>query len=80
PNAERHLKPAAEMARLFAHHPAALARSIEIAEACTFSLAELTYEYPDEPVPPGLTAQEHLAERVWYRAQWRYPDGIPEQI
>ena len=50
-NAERHLKPPQEMARLFAGHEDALARTIEIADACTFSLDELKYEYPDEPVP-----------------------------
>ncbi len=45
------------MARLFADHPEALARTIEIAQACDFSLDELKYEYPDEPVPPGFTAR-----------------------
>ena len=79
-NAERHLRPAAEMARLFADHPEALARTIEIAETCSFSLDELTYEYPDEPVPPGFTAQAYLTDQVLKRARWRYPDGIPEQI
>ena len=34
-NAERHLKPPQEMARLFAGHEEALARTIEIADACT---------------------------------------------
>jgi error-prone DNA polymerase len=79
-NAERHLKPAAEMARLFAGHPDALARTIEIAQSCDFSLDELKYEYPDEPVPPGFTAQDYLTDQVLHRARWRYPDGIPEQI
>ena len=50
-NAERHLKSPQEMARLFNGHEDALARTIEIADACTFSLDELRYEYPDEPVP-----------------------------
>ncbi|HEX8418207.1 MAG TPA: error-prone DNA polymerase, partial [Methylobacterium sp.] len=79
-NAERHLKPPAEMARLFSDHPEAIARTIEIAEACTFSLDELRYEYPDEPVPPGKTAQGHLEERTRDRAGWRFPDGIPAKI
>ena len=61
-NAERHLKPPAEMARLFARFPEAVARTLEIAEACSFSLDELRYEYPDEPVPPGKTAQQHLED------------------
>ena len=56
-NAERHLKPGAEMARLFAHYPQAVARTLEIAERIRFDLDELRYEYPDEPVPPGKTPQ-----------------------
>ena len=64
-NAERHLKPAAEMARLFRGHEAALAASIEIAERCRFSLDELQYEYPEEPVPPGMTPQPRLAQLAW---------------
>jgi len=79
-NAERHLKPAAEMARLFADHPEALARTVEIAESCSFSLGELAYEYPDEPVPPGRSAQEYLEDRTFFHAGWRFPDGIPPEI
>ncbi len=45
-NAERHLKPPHEMARLFRGHADAVARSLEIAERCRFSLDELRYEYP----------------------------------
>jgi len=37
-NAERYLKPAAQMARMFRGHEAALARTMEVARACTFSL------------------------------------------
>ena len=46
--ADRHLKAPEEMARLFAAYPEAVARSSEIAARCTFSLAELSYQYPDE--------------------------------
>ncbi|MGU3536950.1 error-prone DNA polymerase [Methylobacterium sp. A54F] len=79
-NAERHLKPAAEMARLFADHPDAVARTLEIAAACSFSLGELKYEYPEEPVPPGLSAQAHLEALTLRRAEWRYPDGVPDRV
>ena len=84
-NAERHLKPPAEMARLFASFPEAIARTVEIAEACRFSLGELKYEYPDEPVPPGKTAQQHLEDLTWTGAQERYPkdrypEGIPDDV
>src|SRR5262249_22095535 len=79
-NAERHLKPPHEMARLFAGHQAALARTLDIANACTFSLNELKYEYPDEPVPEGKTPQSHLEDLSWAGAQWRFPNGIPEKV
>ncbi len=79
-NAERHLKPAGEMARLFADYPEAIARTLEIAAACTFSLKELKYEYPDEPIPPGKTAQQHLEDLTWAGAATRFPGGVPEPI
>ncbi|GJE38013.1 error-prone DNA polymerase [Methylobacterium persicinum] len=80
-NAERHLKPGAEMARLFRDHPEAVARTAEIAAHCDFDLSQLCYEYPDEPVPPGRGAQEYLEEKTWHRARyWRYPDGIPKAV
>ncbi len=79
-NAERHLKPAEEMARLFKGFEPALRRTVEIAERCRFSLDELAYEYPDEPVPPGKTPQEHIETLAWDGASWRYPDGVPEGV
>ena len=61
--------------------PDAIARTVEIAKACRFSLGELQYEYPDEPVPPGKTAQQHLEDLTWAGAQERYPkDRYPEGI
>ena len=79
-NAERCLKTPGEMARLFALWPEAIARSLEIAELCRFSLSELKYEYPDEPVPPGKTAMQHLTDLAWAGADWRYPDGVPRKV
>ncbi len=79
-NAERHLKPPQDMARLFAGHEDALRHTIEIADACTFSLDELKYEYPDEPVPQGKTPQSHLEDLTWEGARWRFPDGVPEKV
>ena len=79
-NAERHLKPAAEMARLFRRHPDAVPRTGEIVEACRFSLDELRYEYPIDPAPAGLTVQEHLEVLSWQGAHERYPDGIPDRV
>lgn len=79
-NAERHLKTPSEMARLFADYPDAIRRTIEIAEACRFKLDDLKNEYPDEPVPPGTTPQEHLEDLAWTGARWRYPRGLSEKV
>jgi error-prone DNA polymerase len=79
-NAERHLKSPDEMARLFARFPGAVERSVEIAERIGFDLSDLSYEYPDEPVPPGKTAIQHLRDLSWAGAEWRYPDGVPEKV
>lgn len=80
PNAERHLKTPAEVARLFRRHPEAIARSLEVAERCGFCLDDLSYEYPDEPVPAGLTADGHLADLTWQGAAEKYADGIPPLV
>ena len=79
-NAERHLKSAEEMARLFERWPEATERTLEIAERCQFCLSQLRYEYPDEPVPPGKTAMEHLTELAWAGAAWRYPEVVPQKV
>ncbi|MFZ5717891.1 MAG: error-prone DNA polymerase [Pseudomonadota bacterium] len=79
-NAERHLKSPEEMARLFAKFPGAVERSVEIAERIGFDLSQLRYEYPDEPVPPGKTAIQHLRDLAWAGAEWRYPGGVPDKV
>src|SRR5712672_2410760 len=64
-NAERYLKPAHEMARLLRDFPEAIAETMRLASRITFSLDQLKYQYPDEPVPPGKTAQQHLEDLTW---------------
>src|SRR5579863_1418366 len=80
PNAERHLKSPAQMAKLFADCPEAIGRTIEVAGRCNFSLDELRYEYPEELSPPGMTPFEYLTTLTWQGARERYPLGIPEKI
>jgi error-prone DNA polymerase len=53
-NAERYLKPPAEMARLLRAHPGAIAETMRFADAITFTLDQLKQNYPHEPVPPGI--------------------------
>jgi error-prone DNA polymerase len=79
-NEERYLKPPAEMTRLFADFPEAIARTVQIANACHFSLSQLVYEYPDEPVPPNKTPQQHLEDLTWGGAGNHYPNGIPPDV
>ncbi|MGD0191365.1 MAG: error-prone DNA polymerase [Rhizomicrobium sp.] len=79
-NAERHLKPPREMARLFRDAPDAIAETIRFAERIQFSLGQLKYNYPDEPVPPGKTAQGHLEDITWEGAAQRYPHGVSAKV
>ncbi len=82
PNAERYLKPAAEMARLFRRHPEALANSLRVLQAARgFSLDALRFEYPEEILEPGRTAQQSLVGRVAAALEERWPgDSAPEAI
>ncbi|MBR1364412.1 error-prone DNA polymerase [Bradyrhizobium ottawaense] len=64
-NAERFLKTPREMARLFRDVPEAIAETMRFAGKIDFSLDQLKYQYPDEPVPPGKTAQGHLEDLTW---------------
>ncbi len=80
PNAERHLKSPGEMKRLFNEWPDAIVQSRKIADACTFSLNELSYEYPEETVPDGKDADSYLAELTWAGAAERYPEGVPDKV
>jgi error-prone DNA polymerase len=79
-NAERHLKPPAEMARLFADCPEALAQAQGFLERVEFDLGQLRYEYPDETVPPGRDAQGWLTELTFRHAAMRYPAGVPAKV
>ena len=69
---DRHLKPPEEIARRFAGHPRALAAVEAIVERCTFSLRELAYQYPDEEVMSGKSAQEALARLAWNGLRHRF--------
>lgn len=79
-NAERHLKPPAEMARLFRRHPAAIAETRRFARELSFSLDELKHNYPDEPTRDGATPQQELERLALEGAAERYPDGAPESV
>jgi error-prone DNA polymerase len=71
-NNERHLKSAAEMARLFADLPEAIANTREISARLGFTLADLGYEFPQYPVPAGETMMSFLCQRADEGARRRY--------
>ena len=79
-NGERYLKSPGEMAALFAAAPEALAETIRLAERVGFSLDQIQYNYPDEPVPQGKTAQGHLEDLTWVGAAERYHGFVPEKV
>ena len=79
-NAEAHLKPPAEMLRLFAAHQDAVIASGEILAACRFSLRDLSYEYPREILEAGQSAQDTLEARVAAALGERWPEGVPPAV
>jgi len=79
-HAERHLKHAKDMAHLFRDHPEAVAETTRFLARLKFSLDDLRYEYPDEPVPKDKTPQEHLSDLAYAGAKHRYKHGVPDKI
>ncbi|MEQ1951610.1 error-prone DNA polymerase [Mesorhizobium sp. CN2-181] len=79
-NAERHMKPSSEMARLFRRYPQALAETVRFAQTLGFSLQELKHNYPEETTEEGVDPQTELERLTWEGATWRYPAGIPDKV
>jgi len=71
-NAERCLKTTAEMTRLFADLPEAIANTTRIAERVEFSLTHLGYEFPRYTVPEGESMDSWLRKKTYEGAQKRY--------
>jgi error-prone DNA polymerase len=72
PNAERYLKPRADMAALFDDHRDAVARAGELADRLQYTMADLGYRFPDYPVPPGETQASFLRRITDVGARERY--------
>ncbi|WP_303783008.1 error-prone DNA polymerase [Sandarakinorhabdus limnophila] len=79
-NAERHLKSAAEMARLFRDFPQALQAPARLLARVDFNLDQLRYEYPNEPVPAGYSPQGWLETLTLQKARERWQDGVPPKL
>jgi error-prone DNA polymerase len=79
-NDEYDLRAPHAFSRLFSDDPPALARSLLIAERCTFNLGELRYRYPSERLPDGTTSGDHLRRLVTEGAAWRYANEVPTNV
>ncbi len=77
PNAEQHLRSRSRVAAL--HAPEWLQNTVSWAARCSFSLSELSYEYPQEIVPAGATPTSRLRELTEEGVVWRFPDGLNAQ-
>ena len=71
PNDQHALKSFEELARLFSDDPESVRRTLEVAARCSFSLQELRYRYPLEPLPEGKTSSRHLRDRTFEGAARR---------
>ena len=80
PNDEHALKPPHAFAKLFEDDAAAVARTVEIASRCAFTLAEIRYRYPSERLPDGKTSAEWLRELTFRGAAERYPAEVPAGV
>jgi len=78
-NAERHLKPPEEMARLFRDCPQAIEEALAFHARITFDLEQLQYEYPHEPVPEGWEPLAWLQHLVNAAAKERWPEGMSDK-
>jgi len=79
-NAERHLKPPDEMARIFRGYREAIAETVAVLGQLSFSLEELRYEYPDEPTGEDATPQAALERLTAEGVARRYPAGVPDKV
>ncbi len=84
-NAERHLRSPGETLRLFAGYEDAVYRTGELFNRIGFSLNELQYQYPDDPVfeeldNEKLPAQKALERLTAIGLERRYPNGAPEKV
>jgi error-prone DNA polymerase len=80
PNGEHVLKSPRALEALFEDESAALERSAEIAQRCTFMLSEIRYRYPSEKLPDGTTSIEWLRQLTAVGARERYPRGVPRGV
>jgi error-prone DNA polymerase len=79
-NAEHELKSPAGFSLLFADAPAMVARTLEIADSCSFALDDIVYRYPSERLPSGLSSLQWLRQLTFEGAAARYGGTVPADV
>lgn len=78
PNSERHLRRRDVLGAIYP--PELLAETLKVAEQCTFSLDEISYQYPKELVPEGHTPTTWIRVLTEEGALRRWPGGVPDKV
>ena len=78
PNSQQHLRRLDKLIPLYSQ--ALIGETLRLAQRCNFNLDELRYEYPEEVVPQGHTANSYLRDCVSQGASKRWPQGVPSAI
>ncbi len=76
-NSERTFRDIDELMTLYPVE--AIQESVNIASRCSFSMDELSYEYPKDLVPPHLSPTEYLKQLTMAGAKKRWPRGTPAE-
>jgi error-prone DNA polymerase len=76
PNAERHLRSRYRLSRIYPQ--ALMQETLQVAARCTFRLDEISYRYPSEVIPRGLSAMQHLRALTYEGAARRWPGGLTD--
>ena len=79
-NAEHGLKAPDALAALYPDDPDAVARTVEIAARCRFSLDAIRYRYPSERLPDGATSSDWLRRLTEEGARRRFGGRIPAAV
>jgi len=83
PNAERHLRSRYRLTRVYPE--ALMHETLHVAARCSFRLNEISYRYPSEVVPAGVSAAAHLRALTYAGAEKRWPwdengvGGVPDK-
>ncbi len=79
-NRERYLRSLEQLGFLWKDRKDLLEVTLQIANRVNFSLKELKYIYPQDYLPPGISAPEFLRQKTEEGLKWRYPQGLPQKV